>query len=64
MKKGDVTCPDCYAGYRRIELESRKGRAGHYKCQVCERILEIFDGSRGIAYRLTVLPTDWRPERT
>jgi hypothetical protein len=23
MKKGDVTCPDCFAGYRRIELETQ-----------------------------------------
>jgi len=63
MKKGDVTCPDCSAGYRRIELESRKGRAGHYKCLVCERVLETFDGATEIAYRLTVQPSDLRPER-
>jgi hypothetical protein len=28
MKKSDVTCPDCFAGYRRIELEFRKGLPG------------------------------------
>jgi hypothetical protein len=61
MKKGDVTCPDCFAGYRRIELETRKGQPGHYKCLICERILEVFDGSREIAYRLTVQPSDLRP---
>jgi len=48
--KGEVTCPDCSAGYRRIELESLKGRAGHYKCLVCDRVLEVFDGSREVAY--------------
>lgn len=64
MKKGDATCPDCFAGYRRIELESRKGKAGHYKCLVCERVLEVFDGSREIAYRLTVQPSDLHPLKT
>src|SRR5262249_3276343 len=44
MKKGDVICPDCAAGYRRIELETRSGKPGHYKCLVCDRILEVFDG--------------------
>ena len=63
MKKGDVTCPDCFAGYRRIELESQKGKVGHYKCLICERVLEIFDGSREIAYRLTVQPSDLHVER-
>ncbi len=64
MKKGDVTCPDCFAGYRRIELETQKGRSGHYKCLICERVLEVFDGSREIAYRLTVQPADLRPNKT
>ena len=63
MRKGDVTCPDCFAGYRRIELESQKGKVGHYKCLICERVLEIFDGSREIAYRLTVQPSDLHVER-
>jgi transposase-like protein len=63
MKKGDVTCPDCSAGYRRIELESRSGKSGHYKCLVCDRVLEVFDGSREVAYRLTVQPSDLHPER-
>ena len=62
MKKGDVTCPDCFAGYRRIELVSRKGQPGHYKCLICERILEVLDGSREIAYRLTVQPSNLHPE--
>ena len=61
MKKSDVTCPDCFAGYRRIELESRKGLPGQYKCLVCDRVLEVFDGSREIAYRLTVQPSHLRP---
>jgi transposase-like protein len=56
MKKGDVTCPDCFAGYRRIELESREGHSGYYKCLVCARVLEVFDGTREVAYRLTVQP--------
>ena len=59
MKKGDVTCPDCFAGYRRIELETRKGQPGHDRCLICKRVL--FDGSREIAYRLTVQRADLRP---
>ena len=58
MKKGDVTCPGCAAGYRRIELDSGKGQAGQYKCLVCDRVLEVFDGSREVAYRLTVQPSN------
>jgi len=56
MKKTDVQCPDCAAGYRRIELTSISGSAGTYRCQVCDRPLESFDGSTAVAYRLTVLP--------
>ena len=52
MRKSDLTS----AGYRRIELTSRPGNAGCYRCLVCDRILEVFDGSREIAYRLTVQP--------
>ena len=58
MKKGDVICPECSAGYRRIELDSKRGAAGNYKCLVCDRVLEEFDGSHEIAYRLTVQPGD------
>jgi hypothetical protein len=32
MKKADVTCPDCSAGYRRIELTFKAGSAGTYRC--------------------------------
>jgi len=58
MRKGDITCPDCSAGYRRIELETRKGQPGYYKCLICERVLEVFDGATEIAYTLTVQPSD------
>jgi hypothetical protein len=44
-------------------LESRSGKSGHYKCLVCDRVLEVFDGSREVAYRLTVQPSDLHPER-
>ena len=56
MKKTDVQCPDCAAGYRRIELISARGNAGVFRCQVCNRALETLDGSTEIAYRLTVVP--------
>lgn len=56
MKKSDVTCPNCKAGYRRIELASIAGTRGEYRCLTCDHLLEIFDGSRKVALRLTVQP--------
>jgi transposase-like protein len=56
MKKSDIQCPDCAAAYRRVELVSRHGQAGVYRCRVCDRVLETFDGTTEIAYRLTVVP--------
>jgi ssDNA-binding Zn-finger/Zn-ribbon topoisomerase 1 len=56
MKKGDVICPNCRAGFRRLELSSQRGPVGDYRCPVCNEVLEIFDGSKQVAYRLTVAP--------
>ncbi|MGY4475978.1 hypothetical protein [Bradyrhizobium sp. USDA 3364] len=56
MKKTDVTCPCCGAGFRRLELWSEPGSNGEYRCPVCETALEVFDGSMLIAYRLTIQP--------
>jgi uncharacterized Zn-finger protein len=56
MKKGDVVCPGCNAGFRRIELDSRKGTAGQFQCPLCAHVLEVCDGRTEIAYRLTVAP--------
>ena len=56
MKKDDITCPDCRAGFRRIELSSRRGARGEYHCPICDTLLEVFDGSTEVAYRLTVQP--------
>jgi hypothetical protein len=56
MRKSDVRCLDCGAGYRRIELVSRTCQPGTFKCVVCGRLLETFDGSHEVAYRLTVNP--------
>ena len=56
MKKSDITCPGCKAGYRRIELISKKGAQGEFRCLVCNRVLETFDGSTEVAIRLTVQP--------
>ena len=30
MKKSDLTCPECGAGFRRIELTSKSGTRGEY----------------------------------
>ncbi|GIQ78304.1 hypothetical protein BraRD5C2_67540 [Bradyrhizobium sp. RD5-C2] len=56
MKKSDVTCDRCGAGFRRLELWSEPGHRGEYRCPICETVLEVFDGSNLIAYRLTVQP--------
>jgi transposase-like protein len=56
MKKSDVTCPECKAGYRRIELVSVGGSKCEFRCLLCDQLLEIFDGKTEIALRLTVQP--------
>jgi hypothetical protein len=56
MKKSDVMCPGCSAGYRRIELVSKTGSRGEFRCLLCDHVLEVFDGSTDIAIRLTVQP--------
>lgn len=56
MKKSDVTCPECQAGYRRIELQSKPGTLGQFRCLTCDHLLETFDGSANVALRLTVQP--------
>jgi transposase-like protein len=56
MRKSDIICPKCHAGYRRIELASRKGTKGEFHCLLCDYVLEVFDGSTEIAIRLTVQP--------
>ena len=56
MKKSDVTCPKCHAGYRRIELMSRPGAKGEFHCLLCDELIEVLDGSTDVAIRLTVQP--------
>jgi hypothetical protein len=56
MIKSDLQCLDCGAGYRRLELVSRKGQPGPFHCKVCDCLLEVMDGAHDIAYRLTVHP--------
>jgi len=56
MKKSDLTCPVCHAGYRRIELTTQRGAKGEYRCLLCNEVLETFDGSTDVAIRLTVQP--------
>ena len=57
MKKGDVTCPQCGAGFRRLELTTQSGKKGEYECPVCATPLEIFDGVHLVVYRLTIQPS-------
>jgi transposase-like protein len=56
MRKSDVTCPKCRAGYRRVELMTRPGTRGEFRCLSCDHLLEVFDGSHEVALRLTVQP--------
>ena len=56
MKKGDVMCPGCRASFQRLELDVGPPTKGKYRCPSCGYILEIFDGSKHVAYRLTVRP--------
>jgi DNA-directed RNA polymerase subunit RPC12/RpoP len=57
MKKNDVTCHECGAGFRRLELQFAQGANGEYHCSACGELLEVFDGSKVVAYRLTVQPS-------
>jgi hypothetical protein len=63
MKKGDVICTERGAGFRRIELATQPGTTGAYRCPACDTVLEKFDGSKTVAYRLTVQPTMIKGER-
>jgi hypothetical protein len=58
MRMNDVTCHECGAGFQRLELISEPGTTGEYRCPACKQTLESFDGSKFIAYRLTVHPLD------
>ena len=57
MIKSDVICPRCAAGYRRIELKSKPWTVGEFRCLTCDQLLETFDGTANVAWRLTVQPT-------
>jgi hypothetical protein len=54
MRTSDVICPTCSAGYRRIELATRPGHSGEFRCLLCDQVLELFDGAHEVAIRLTV----------
>jgi hypothetical protein len=56
MQISDVTCPECNAGYRRLQLSYQPGATGEYRCRCCDHVLEVFDGSACVAFRLTVQP--------
>jgi transposase-like protein len=63
MMKGDVICPKCSAGFRRMELSTLRGMKGEYRCPLCDQLLETFDGSTEIAYRLTITPLKARTQK-
>jgi hypothetical protein len=57
MKKGDATCSECGAGFRRLELMSLPPSRGEYRCPACGTVLEKFNGTTFVAYRLTIHPS-------
>ncbi|MGV7218366.1 hypothetical protein [Bradyrhizobium sp. UFLA05-112] len=57
MKKGDVICPHCKAGFRRLELATEPPTTGEYRCPACDEVVEKFDGLAFVAYRLTIQPS-------
>jgi len=57
MRRDDPICPKCGAGFRRLELESARREKGEYRCPSCNHLLEVFDGSTLVVYRLTVQPS-------
>jgi ssDNA-binding Zn-finger/Zn-ribbon topoisomerase 1 len=63
MMKADAICPECNAGFRRMELSTRRGMKGEYRCPICDQLIETFDGSTEIAYRLTITPVKARAEK-
>jgi hypothetical protein len=54
MQKGDLICPKCGAGFRRITLSFLEGERGEFRCTIRDRVLEVFDDSGAVACRLTV----------
>ena len=56
MKKGAATCSECGAGFSRLELTSLPPSRGECRCPVCGTMLEKFDGTAFVAYRLTIQP--------
>jgi DNA-directed RNA polymerase subunit RPC12/RpoP len=56
MRSSDIICPNCKAGYRRLEIASGRPIKGEYRCLLCDRVLETLDGSTEVAIRLTVQP--------
>ena len=56
MRKSDVICPKCRAGYRRIELVTKPGTRGEFHCLTYNHLLEVFDGLTEVALRLAVPP--------
>jgi len=56
MRKSEITCPECGADYCRIELTSRPGTHGEFRCLTCDHVIEVFDSSTHVVLRLDVQP--------
>ena len=51
-----MSCSECGAGFRRLELTSLPPTHGEFRCLACGIVLETFDGNTFVAYRLTIQP--------
>jgi hypothetical protein len=52
MKKTEVTCSECGADFQRLELASMSPSQGQYCCSACGSVLETFNATTFVAYRL------------
>jgi len=59
MKKSDMTCSKCGAGFQRLELEavSVLPSNGEFRCPICDEFVERFNGNKVVAYRLAMRPS-------
>ncbi|EHR01128.1 hypothetical protein Bra471DRAFT_01822 [Bradyrhizobium sp. WSM471] len=51
MRKSDVTCSECGAGFLRLELASERGTEGRYYCPACGNLVEAFGAAHLVVYR-------------
>lgn len=63
MRKGDVICPECGAGFHRIELGSRRGTTGEFRCPRLDGGRLSADGRAGEYLRIDAILSRMRKMR-